>query len=97
MAVATLVLVSQGVAVVAAGQRRRVDPHWHRGLSYARIGWNWIDHALAHGKALINRLALLTAQDPEPVRSSRRQPDRSRWMEDLPRRYIFCIPAPQGA
>jgi hypothetical protein len=97
MAVATLVLVSQGVAVVAAGQRRRVDPHWHRGLSYARIGWNWIDHALTHGKALINRLALLTAQDPEPVRSSRRQPDRSRWMEDLPRRYIFCIPAPQGA
>ncbi len=97
MAVATLVLVCQGVAVVAQGQRRAVDPHWNRGLSYARIGWNWIDHALARGKALIDRLALLTANDPEPVRPSRRQPDRSRWMDELPRRYIFCIPAPQGA
>lgn len=97
MAVATLVLVCQGVAVVAQGQRRAVDPHWSRGLSYARIGWNWIDHALARGKALITRLALLTANDPEPVRPSRRQPDRSRWMDELPRRYIFCIPAPQGA
>jgi hypothetical protein len=32
MAVATLVLVCQGVAVVDAGKRRQVDPHWFRGL-----------------------------------------------------------------
>lgn len=94
MAMATLVLVSQGVTVVAAGKRRQVDPHWFRGSSYARIGWNWIRRAAAGGAALIGRLALLTAHDPEPSRASRRQVDRSRWMDDLPWRYIFLIPAP---
>lgn len=94
MAVATLVLVCQGVEVVAAGKRRQVDPHWFRGHSYARIGWNWIRRAAARGEALIGRLALLTAHDPEPARASRRQVDRSRWMDDLPQRYIFLIPTP---
>jgi len=94
MAVATLVLVCQGVAVAAAGLRRRVDPHWFRGLSYARIGWNWIRHAVACGEALIDRLVLLTAHDPEPARASRRQVDRSRWMDDLPWRYVFLFAAP---
>jgi hypothetical protein len=94
MAVATLVLVCQGVAVVDAGKRRQVDPHWFRGLSYARIGWNWIRRAIARGEALVDRLALLTAQDPEPARASRRQPDRSRWMYDLPCGYVFLFPAP---
>ena len=94
MAVATLVLVCQGVAVVAAGKRRQVDPHWFRGYSYARIGWHWIRRATARGETLIGRLALLTAHDPEPAQASRRQVDRSRWMDDLPWRYIFLIPAP---
>ena len=94
MAVATWVLVCQGVEVVAAGKRRQVDPHWFRGHRYARIGWNWIRRAAARGEALIGRLALLTAHDPEPARASRRQVDRSRWMDDLPQRYIFLIPAP---
>ena len=70
MAVATWVLVCQGVEVVAAGNRRQVDPHWFRGHSYARIGWNWIRRAAARGEALIGRLALLTAHDPEPARAS---------------------------
>ena len=65
MAVATLVLVCQGVAVVDAGKRRQVD-----------------------------RLALLTARDPEPARASRRRPDRSRWMDNLPCGYVFLFPAP---
>lgn len=96
MAVATVVLVCQGVAVVAAGQRRKGDPHWNRGLSYARIGWNWINHALARGQTLIRRLVLLTAHAPEPVRSSRHPIDHSRWMDDLPWRYVFCIPLPEN-
>jgi len=95
LAVTTLVLVCQGVAVVATGQRRRVDPNWFRGHSYARIGWNWIRRVCARGGgALIERLTLLTAHDPEPARASRRQVDRSRWMDDLPWRYVFLIPAP---
>jgi hypothetical protein len=91
LAVATLVVVCQGVAVVAAGKRRWVDTHWFRGLSYARIGWKWIHHACARKEALIDRLTLLTAHDPEPARASRRQVDRSRWMDDLPWRYVFLI------
>lgn len=91
MAVATLVVVCQGVAVVAAGKRRLVDTHWFRGLSYARIGWKWIQRACARKEALIDRLTLLTAHDPEPARASRRQVDRSRWMDDLPWRYVFLI------
>jgi hypothetical protein len=94
MAAATLALVCQGAAAVAAGRRREVDPHWFRGLSYARIGWNWIRRALARGWALIGSLALPAARDPEPARASRRQPDRSRWMDDLPCRYLFCFAAP---
>lgn len=91
LAVATLVVVCQGVAVVAAGKRRLVDTHWFRGLSYARIGWKWIQRACARKEALMDRLTLLTAHDPEPARASRRSVDRSRWMDDLPWRYIFLI------
>lgn len=94
MAATTLVLVCQGAAVVAAGRRREVDPHWFRGLSYARIGWNWIRRALARGEALIRTLTLPSALDPEPARASRRPPDRSRWMDDLPHRYLFCFAVP---
>ncbi|WP_022947284.1 transposase [Methylohalobius crimeensis] len=89
MAVATWIVTCQGTAVVAEGQRRTVDPHWCRGLSYARIGWNWIHHALACGKALIDRLWLPSADDPAPVPTAS---DRSRWMEELPWQYTFCIP-----
>lgn len=97
MAAATLALVCQGAAVVAAGRRREVDPHWFRGLSYARIGWHWFRHALARGGALIRTLALPTACDPEPARASSKPPDRSRWMDDLPYRYLFCFSVPSMA
>ena len=94
MAVATLILICQGVAVVAEGKRRMVDSHWFRGLSYARIGWNWIRRANSGGDAMISCLSLLTAKDPEPARASRHQPDRSRWMDDMPCRYILFFPVP---
>ncbi len=48
-AVSTLYLVSQGTKVVAEGKRRMVDPHWFRGNSYLKIGWNWLKHALNKG------------------------------------------------
>jgi hypothetical protein len=97
MAAASLVLICQGASVVAAGRRREADPHGFRGLSYARIGWNWIRRALARGEALIQALALPTARDPEPARASRRQPDRSRWMDDIPCRYLFLFALPSMA
>ena len=38
LAVATLYLTAQGLAVVEAGDRQRVDTHWLRGNSFLRIG-----------------------------------------------------------
>ena len=71
VAVATLLLVSQGTAVVNKGRRRWVDPHWLRGLSYLKIGWRWVKQALHEGYRLIRRFALSPAPDPEPVRPFR--------------------------
>src|SRR5512143_1106542 len=98
LAVATLYLVCQGAAVVASGQRHRVDTQWFRGHSYLRLGWDWLRYALAHGKALLGRLSLGSLQDPEPAKASRRQDrqqrDRARWMEPLPACYALLLPAP---
>jgi hypothetical protein len=73
LATATLYLVNSGVAVVATGQRRWVDPHWHRGLSYFQLGWRWVRHALAQGKHLFSALWLEPGSDPEPVYASKKQ------------------------
>jgi hypothetical protein len=37
-----LFLVLQGLQVSTSGKRRLVDPHWNRGMSYLKLGWNWI-------------------------------------------------------
>jgi hypothetical protein len=73
LAVATLYLTAQGTAVVATEQRRRVDPHWFRGNSYLRIGWQWVKLALAQGEPLLTRIRLSGESDPEPARASNRQ------------------------
>jgi hypothetical protein len=70
LAVTTLYLVAQGTQVVAAHKRRWVDPHWWRGNSYLRIGWQWVKAALTHGWALFTTLHLSGAPDPEPARAS---------------------------
>ncbi|BCX89377.1 hypothetical protein MIN45_P1749 [Methylomarinovum tepidoasis] len=76
MAVATWILICQGVKVHEAGLRRRVDPHWRQGLSYARIGWHWTLHALGREEALLDRIFLPVTEDPDPVLTTR---NRSRW------------------
>lgn len=78
LAVATLYLTAQGAAVVAANQRRRVDPHWFRGNSYLRIGWQWVKMALSQGKQLLTRLRLFGDPDPDPPRASNRQSHKRR-------------------
>jgi hypothetical protein len=70
LAVTTLYLVAQGIQVVAAHKRRWVDPHWFRGNSYLRIGWQWVKTALARGWGLFASLHLSGAPDPEPARAS---------------------------
>jgi len=70
LAVATLYLVSQGVEVVNKGKRKCVDPHWFRGSSYLKIGWNWVKTALVKGWHLCSKLRLIGGIDPEPSMSS---------------------------
>jgi len=74
LAVATLYLVAQGTAVVAHGKRRWVDPHWFRGHSYLRIGWQWVKTALyKQGLELLTQVRLSGKPDPEPSRASNKQ------------------------
>jgi hypothetical protein len=73
LAIVTLYLVAQGTAVVQQGKRRWVDPHWFRGSSYLKIGWNWIKMALTRGLALTTQLYLSGEPDPEPAVASRKQ------------------------
>jgi hypothetical protein len=40
IALTMLFLLLQGTQVVASGKRRWVDPHWQRGMSYLKLGWN---------------------------------------------------------
>jgi hypothetical protein len=71
LAVATLYLVSQGVEVVKKDKRRYVDPHWFRGSSYLKIGWNWVKMALTKGWRLSSKLCLIGGNDPEPAIASK--------------------------
>jgi hypothetical protein len=73
LAVTTLYLVAQGPHVVATHKRRWVDPHWLRGNSYLRIGWQWVKTALTRGWALFATLHLSGIPDPEPARASASQ------------------------
>ena len=66
LATTTLYLTSTGSIVAQLDQRRCVDTHWHRGLSYLQIGWRWIFYALAHGKRLLSFLFLDPLPDPLP-------------------------------
>lgn len=73
LAITTLFLVSQGTHVVEQGNRRLVDPHWFRGNSYLKIGWNWVKRALVRGFEIISRLHLSGQPDPEPAMASKSQ------------------------
>jgi hypothetical protein len=84
LALTTLYLVAQGTEVVQQGKRRWVDPHWFRGQSYLKIGWNWVKWALSHGWDLITNVHLSSACDPEPARASKRQ-----YQHDCQTRFAF--------
>jgi hypothetical protein len=73
LAVTTGYLVAQGTQVVATHNRRWVAPHWLRGNSYWRMGWQWVQTALARGWPLFATRYLSGASDPEPARASAAQ------------------------
>ena len=74
----TLYLVSIGTSVVQKGHRRLVDPHWFRGSSYLKIGWNWVNYALNRGYELITAVYLSGEPDPEPAMASKKQDEKRR-------------------
>jgi hypothetical protein len=76
LAVATLYLVAQGTEVVEKKQRRLIDPHWFRGNSYLRIGWDWLKRTLYQGGEFLARLRLHGRTDPDPAKASRKQAEK---------------------
>jgi len=66
IAVATLLLVSEGLQIVQQGIRRAIDPHWNRALSYLKLGLRGIHFALSRGLAVFGRLILQGGTDPAP-------------------------------
>jgi hypothetical protein len=90
IALTMLFLVLQGVQVVASGKRRQVDAHWKRGMSYLKLGWNWIRLAITHQWKIQVFQFLSSLPDPQPAIASKRQ------YEDSFRReftLLSCIPA----
>ena len=73
MALTMLFLVLQGTQVVETGKRRQVDPHWHRGMSYLKLGWNWVRLAMTRQWSIHQCLFLSSAPDPHPARASKKQ------------------------
>ena len=49
IALTMLFLTLQGTQVVASGNRRRVDPHWFRGMSASQVGVE-LDSTFAHSQ-----------------------------------------------
>lgn len=77
IALTMLVLVLLGTQVVVLDQRRWVDTHWRRGMSYLKLGWNWIHLALTQQWKLSLFQFLLSAPDPQPAIASQRQHEQS--------------------
>lgn len=89
MAVATLLLTIQGQQVVATGKRRWVDPHWQRGNSYFRIGWNWLKGVLYQGWKLFVTISLSGKADPHPASASKKQEKKRLKREFTVNSYCF--------
>jgi hypothetical protein len=73
IALTTLFLTAQGLAVADSGYRRFVDPHWFRGLSYLKIGWNWIHTALTKNWAFLPSCSFTSYIDSDPAIASWRK------------------------
>jgi hypothetical protein len=77
IALTMLFLVLQGTQVVISGKRRLVDPHWNRGMSYLKLGWNWIRLAITQQWNIQLVRFLPGVHDPQPALASKRQHDVS--------------------
>ena len=89
IALTMLFLILQGTQVVETGNRRRVDPHWRRGMSYLKLGWNWIRLCLTRQWQIQVHLWVSSSPDPQPAMASLKQHQQSKKLEfsilsDLP-------------
>jgi hypothetical protein len=89
VAIAVLLSSLQGYAVSLACERRRVDPHWKRGLSFARIGLLWLQQSVVNaGRALLawTPIPLQALEACVPSRALKRRQKRP-WFSriELPR------------
>jgi hypothetical protein len=74
IAVATIITLNEGLAVVAEGNRKKVDAHWRRGLSYIQIGWRWVLKLLCRITIAFQcSLELRAMKDPLPVAPTRKE------------------------
>jgi hypothetical protein len=92
LAVATLYVTAQGVEVVQSGKRRWVDPHWFRGNSYFRIGWDWVKTALETGWRLTRRVRFTGNRDPQPAMASRKQHQQRTYQVEFTIRTYHYLP-----
>ena len=63
----------QGTQVVESGNPRQIDPHWKRGMSYFKLGWNWLKLAVTRQWKIQQYRAFSSDSDPEPIPRSARQ------------------------
>ena len=71
VAVSLLFATVYGMNIQVQGLRRKVDPHWRRGLSYLKIGLRWQSAVLHKGRDLLNPRSL-SRHDPEPCFASKK-------------------------
>jgi hypothetical protein len=77
IALTMLFLVLQAVQVVVPGKRRQIDAHWKRGMSYLKLGWNWIRLAITQQLTIQVYQFLSSSPDPQPAVASKQQHDES--------------------
>ena len=54
----------------------QLEGQWHRGMSYLKIGWNWIRLAITHQWHIQVEPFLPSLSDPQPAMASKRQQER---------------------
>lgn len=74
LALGAVFLYSEGTSLVEAGERKSVDPHTQRRLSYFQMGRRAIQTRLTHRLPLLTRLLISPHPDPEPLTRPRKPP-----------------------
>ena len=71
VALAILFTTAHGMVIQLKGLRKRVDPHYRRGLSYLKIGIRWLKGVMHKGRYLFDPQPLFS-QDIQPCFASKK-------------------------